>query len=247
MKADPKAQAALLDLQATDSTLAQLNHRRTSLPEHARIEELQARVRQLDGTRIEAATAVDDLTREQRKADAEVELVKTRRARDEERLASGAISNPKDLASLQHELTALERRIATLEDDELEVMEALEEAQSALDAFQIELANVQAELDQTIAARDAALAVIDEQIADAQAERDASAGAVPDDLTALYDKVRAQYGGLGAAALRAKKCEGCRLEINSADLRELAALPEDEVLRCPECSRILIRTAESGL
>lgn len=247
MKADPTAQAALLDLQATDSTLAQLNHRRKSLPEHAKIEELQARVAQLDGTRIEAATAVDDLTRDQRKADAEVELVKTRRARDEERLASGAITNPKDLASLQHELTALERRITTLEDEELEIMEALEEAQSALDAFQIELSNVQAELDQTIASRDAAVAVLDEQIADAEAERGLSAMSVPDDLTNLYDKVRAQYGGLGAAALRAKKCEGCRLEINSADLRELAALPEDEVLRCPECSRILVRTAESGL
>lgn len=247
VKADPTAQAALLDLQATDSTLAQLNHRRKSLPEHAKIEELQTRVAQLDGTRIEAATAVDDLTRDQRKADAEVELVKTRRARDEERLASGAITNPKDLASLQHELTALERRITTLEDEELEVMEALEEAQSALDAFQIELSNVQAELDETIAARDAAVAVLDEQIADAESERALSAMSVPDDLTNLYDKVRAQYGGLGAAALRAKKCEGCRLEINSADLRDLAALPDDEVLRCPECSRILVRTAESGL
>ena len=247
MKADSQAQAALLDLQALDSTLAQLQHRRKTLPEHAKIEELQARVNELDGTRIEAATKVDDLTRDQRKADAEVELVKTRRARDEERLASGAITNPKDLASLQHELTALERRITTLEDDELEVMEALEEAQTVLDAAQAELANVQEELDQTVAARDAAVAVLDEQIADSQAERDSSATGVPDDLTTLYDKVRAQYGGLGAAALRAKKCEGCRLEINSADLRELAALPEDEVLRCPECSRILVRTAESGL
>ncbi len=247
MKADPTAQAALLDLQATDSTLAQLQHRRKTLPEHALIEELQARVAELDGTRIEAATAVDDLTRDQRKADAEVEQVKTRRTRDEERLSSGAISNPKDLSSLQHELTALERRITTLEDEELEVMEALEEAQTALNSAQAELADVQIELNQTISARDAAIAVLDEQIADTQAERDASATAVPAELITLYDKVRAQYGGLGAAALRAKKCEGCRLEINGADLREIAALPEDEVLRCPECTRILVRTAESGL
>ncbi len=247
MKADPTAQAALLDLQAQDSTLAQLEHRRRSLPEHAKIEELQARAAELDGTRIEAATAVDDLTREQRKADAEVEQVKTRRTRDEERLNSGAISNPKDLASIQHELTALERRISTLEDDELEVMERLEEAQKTLDAAQAELATVQVELDQTSAARDSALTVLDEQISDHRAERGTSATLVPAELTALYDKVRAQYGGLGAAALRAKKCEGCRLELNGADLRELAALPEDEVLRCPECTRILVRTAESGL
>ncbi len=106
---------------------------------------------------------------------------------------------------------------------------------------------MQTELDQTIAARDAAVAVLDEQIADAEAERALERHQRSRRPHTLYDKVRAQYGGLGAAALRAKKCEGCRLEINGADLRELAALPEDEVLRCPECSRILVRTAESGL
>lgn len=246
MKADPTAQAALLELQSQDSTLAQLQHRRKSLPEHARIEELQTQVHELDGARIEADTQVSDLTRDQKKADAEVEQVKTRRARDEERLGSGAISNPKDLESLQHELVALERRISTLEDAELEVMEALEDAQGRLASAQIELTAAKDELDRSTAARDAALVVLDEQTTDAQADRDRVAAGVPDDLTVLYDKVRSQYG-VGAAALCARRCDGCRLELNSADLRELAAQPEDEVLRCPECSRILVRTPESGL
>ena len=69
---------------------------------------------------------------------------------------------------------------------------------------------------------------------------------MPDDLLALYEKLRAQHG-IGAAALRARRCEGCRLEINAADLRDIAGRPADEVVRCPECSRILVRTAESGL
>jgi len=247
VKADLTAQSALLDLQAQDSRLAQLQHRKKSLPEHARIQELEARASDLDGARIEADTEVADLTRDQKKADAEVEQVKTRRARDEERLNSGAIGNPKDLESLQHELVALERRISSLEDDELEVMESLEEAQSRLTSVQSELTSVKEELDQAVASRDAAVVVLDEQAADAQADRDRVAASVPDDLIALYDKVRGQYGGLGAAALRARRCEGCRLELNGADLRDLAAAPEDEVLRCPECSRILVRTPESGL
>ena len=246
MKADPTAQAALLELQAQDAIIAQLQHRRNTLPEIAQITELEARAKELDGQRIEHDTAVSDLTRDQKKADAEVEQVKTRRARDEERLGSGAVSNPKDLASLQHELVALERRIGTLEDDELEIMEALEEAQARLTNVQGDLDVVRAELGQKIAARDAAIVVLDEQATDAQAERGTSAVGVPPDLIALYDKLRGQYG-TGAAALRARRCEGCRLEINGADLRELAAQPEDEVLRCPECSRILIRTPESGL
>jgi predicted nucleic acid-binding Zn-ribbon protein len=247
VKADPTAQSALLDLQAQDSVLAQLQHRKNSLPEHAQIEDLQAKANELDGARIEADTEVSDLSRAQKKADAEVEQVKTRRTRDEERLNSGAISNPKDLESLQHELVALERRISTLEDDELEVMEKLEEAQIRLTALQGDLNAVNEDLTQAVDARDAAIAVLDEQAAGAQADRAQAATGVPDDLIALYDKVRAQYGGLGAAALRARKCEGCRLELNGADLRDIAAAPEDEVLRCPECGRILVRTAESGL
>ncbi|AXT86757.1 hypothetical protein C6I20_05010 [Aeromicrobium sp. A1-2] len=237
----------MLDLQAQDSLLAQLEHRRKSLPEHARIEELQARAREIDGLRIEADTQVSDLSAAQRKADAEVEQVKARRTRDEERLNSGAISNPKDLESLQHELGALERRISSLEDDELEVMESLEEAQGRLLAAEADLGEVTEDLNQTTDARDAAIRVLDEQAAGAQADRAQAATGVPDDLVAQYDKSRAQYGGLGAAALRAKRCEGCRLEINGADLREIAAAPEDEVLRCPECGRILVRTPESGL
>lgn len=247
MKADPTAQAALLELQAQDSMLAQLQHRRSTLAEHARIAELEAQVKDVDGTRIELDTQVSDLTREQKKADAEVELVKTRRTRDEERLNSGAVSNPKDLESLQHELVALERRIATLEDEELEIMERLEEAQTGLASVEGDLASLRADLLEQVTARDAAVEVIDEQARGAQVERTETAGRVPDDLIALYDKVRGQYGGLGAAALRARRCEGCRLEINGADLRELAAAPDDEVLRCPECSRILVRTPESGL
>jgi predicted nucleic acid-binding Zn-ribbon protein len=247
VKADPTAQSALLDLQAQDSVLAQLQHRKNSLPEHAQIEDLQAKANELDGARIEADTEVSDLSRAQKKADAEVEQVKTRRARDEERLNSGAISNPKDLESLQHELVALERRISTLEDDELEVMEKLEEAQIRLAAIQADLTAINEDLAQAVDARDAAIVVLDEQVAGAQADRAQAASGVPDDLIALYDKVRAQYGGLGAAALRARKCEGCRLELNGADLRDIAAAPDDEVLRCPECGRILVRTAESGL
>jgi predicted nucleic acid-binding Zn-ribbon protein len=237
----------LLDLQAKDSALAQLEHRRTTLPEHARIEALEARARELDGQRVAAETEVGDLERAQAKFDSEIELVRQRRVRDEERMSSGAITNPKDLSSLQHELGALDRRISTLEDEELEIMEQLEEAQSRLSEVSAEVDRVNAELDQETSSRDAAVHVIDAEVASVRGEREELVSHVPGDLRDLYDKVRSQHGGLGAAALRARRCEGCHLEINGADLRELAGKPDDDVLRCPECSRILIRTSESGL
>ena len=237
----------LLDLQAKDAALAQLEHRRATLPEHARIEALEARVRELDGQRVAAETEVGDLERSQAKFDSEIDLVRQRRVRDEDRLSSGAITNPKDLSSLQHELGALDRRISTLEDEELEIMEQLEEAQRRLAAISIEADRIGAELERETSARDAAFQVIDAEAFSVREARDELAGQVPGDLRDLYDKVRSQHGGLGAAALRARRCEGCHLEINGADLRDLAKTPDDDVLRCPECSRILIRTSESGL
>jgi predicted nucleic acid-binding Zn-ribbon protein len=247
VKADPIVQAELLKLQAVDSILVQLQHRKKSLPEYAQIVDLEAKYKEVDGHRIEAETKVSDLTREQKKSEAEVAAVRARRDRDDERLNSGQITNPKDLENIQNELTALERRIGTLEDAELELMELLEGAQAELSSAQADLAAVKTDLDQAVAARDAALVVIAEQEAEATEERETIAAGVPENLATLYDKVRGQYGGLGAAALRARRCEGCRLELNSADLAELAGAPSDEVLRCPECSRILVRTPESGL
>lgn len=246
MKAEPVAQQALLELQAKDSVLAQLTHRRNTLPEHAEIAAADARIRELDARRIEVQTRVSDLERAARKADGEVEQVKARRTRDEERMASGAITNPKDLSSLQSELEALARRIATLEDDELEVMEQLEVAQGELAELVAALEGENATRDTLVTSRDEKIAVIDTEAAAALAARGDVLPQVPEDLLALYQKVARNQGGLGAAELRARRCQGCHLELNGADLRELVAEPADTVLRCPECSRILVRTTESN-
>ena len=70
---------------------------------------------------------------------------------------------------------------------------------------------------------------------------------MPADLLALYDRLRDQKGGVGAAALRARECEGCRLTLDNAELAVIRTAPSDEVIRCEECQRILVRTHESGL
>ena len=61
-------------------------------------------------------------------------------------------------------------------------------------------------------------------------------------LVALYERLRGQLGGSGAAALRGSRCEGCRLELNPLDLEQIRARPVDAVVRCEECGRILVRT-----
>ncbi|HSS68699.1 MAG TPA: C4-type zinc ribbon domain-containing protein [Nocardioidaceae bacterium] len=192
-------------------------------------------------------TEVEDLSREQRKADADVEQVKSRRTRDRERVEGGLVSDPKQLQAIQHEIETLDRRISDLEDEELAVMERLEEAQGNLDRLVAELAAVESEGGDALKARDAATADISSREEDARAERGLIAADIPGDLLALYERLRGQLGGVGVGALRHGRCGGCQLAVGSADLARIGAAPDDEVIRCEECDRILVRTAESGV
>ena len=247
MKADPSAQVRLLDLQDLDSRAGQLRHQRRSLPEHALLVELSATRGRLDGQVQDARIIVDDLTAEQAKVDADVEQVKARRVRDQQRLDQGLVSNPKDIQRMQQEMVSLERRIGSLEDDEIEVMERLEEAQVALDKLAGELTDTDAQIAETTTARDAQLAAIDGSLGELDAQRGPLVAELPSDLLALYDRLRESKGGVGAALLRAGSCGGCMLDLDHAELATIRAAADDDVIRCEECSRILVRTSESGL
>ena len=190
---------------------------------------------------------VDDLAVEQKKIDGDVEQVKARRVRDRDRMDRGLITNPKDLERMQHELVSLERRITSLEDEELEVMERLEEAQQALDSLLEQLRAADERLVALGEARDRQVLEIDQELARIDADREPAAADIPADLMALYDRLRQHKGGVGAAALRARECGGCRLSLDNAELAVISKAPSDEVIRCEECQRILVRTHESGL
>ena len=234
-------------MQAVDAQVDQLRHQRTRLPEVADITALtQSRSELVDQMR-DAQIVVDDLTAAQAKADADVESVKTRRTRDRDRMDSGQISNPKDLERMQHELVSLERRITTLEDEEIEVMEQLEQAQARLGVLAGQVQEADARLAELTTARDEKVAAIDAELDAVAARRAPALEAMPEDLLALYERLRTSKGGVGAAELRQRRCTGCQLTIDNAELAIIRAKPSNEVVRCEECTRILVRTGESGL
>lgn len=247
MKADPAMQRRLLDLQAVDTATAQRSYRRRTLPEIAQIGEGEARLAALGDDAVRAKTEISDLDREQRRLELDVEQVRARGVRDEQRLTSGAFSNPKELERLQHEVASLSRRQGDLEDQVLEVMERRESADKVLEDVAATAQQVRADYDAAVLRRDAAFAEIDTGLADAQAERELMVAELPADLVAAYERSRGSGSGTGAAALRQQRCEGCRMELASSSLSRARSAPADEVLRCEECGRILVRIAESGL
>jgi predicted nucleic acid-binding Zn-ribbon protein len=246
VKADPQDQRRLLDLQAVDTALAQLAHRRRTLPEHAELDTLARQLSALEDERARARVAVDDLDRDIARIERDVEQVRLRKDRDQARLTMGT-GPARELEALQHEMASLNRRQNELEDAELELMEQRETAQGALDEVDQRLTGAREQREATERRRDQLLADIDKEEQFKRQARQPLVADLPADLIALYDRIRESSGGLGAALLAAGRCGGCRLELSGADRARIKAAPADEVVRCEECRRIMVRTAESGL
>ncbi len=247
IKADPTAQRRLLDLQAVDTAIRQLDHRRRTLPEHAVIAGLTAQLEAVESDLVAADTAVSDLELDQQRAENDLQPVRERLTRNQKRVADGTVTDSKALSSMVEEIEHLRRRISVLEDEELEVMQQLEDATTAQGRIAAQAAKLEADRAVAVAARDEKLGQLDGELADRRSVRATIVPDLPEDLIGLYAKLGVSHAGVGAAELRARRCTGCQLEVNAADLRTFAAAAADEVLRCEECGRILVRTPESGI
>lgn len=240
MKASKSAQEKLLALQALDSSLIQLEHKAKNLPVAKLLDDKTIAYATARDLCVAAETEKSDIKHELSKSEVDVEQVVARMERDEKRLASGQ-GTPKELEQLQHELASLAKRRAELEEIELEVMvrvDALDQRISSLaaerDALHVEVTALAKEkevaLDEINRAKNATIT-----------DRENLAKDIEADLLALYEKIRASSDGVGAARLQGGQCLGCHLTINASDLTRINGLPEDEIVRCEECRRILVR------
>jgi len=225
----------------------QLAHRRSTLSEHAALAEVETLLGTLGDQVVGVETEASDLTRELGKAEGDVDQVRERAGRDQKRLDDGRVSSPKELESLQHEIATLGRRQGDLEEIVLEIMERLESAQGRRAELAVQQEQAQARRLELMASRDTSTGEIDLEVTQLGSQRATQVGSIDEPLVALYEKIRSHQGGVGAAELKARRCGGCRLELNNVEIGQLRDADPDEVMRCDECRRILVRTPESGL
>lgn len=235
-------QVRLLTVQDLDTHLDQLAHRRRTAPVLQTITDLEARATDLASALVTSRTAASDLRRELSKAESDVEQVRGRAQRDGLRLDAGQVS-AKDVQALTSEIASLGRRQEVLEEIELDVMERLEAHTGVLAELESAHATVAAELTAAQAERDAVFAALDDEVAQLSDERTRAADGLDPTLLALYERLRGHLSGRGAATLQGRQCLGCRMELGPVDLEEIRRAADDQVARCPECGRILVRTA----
>ncbi|QBJ94945.1 hypothetical protein ERC79_02425 [Rhodococcus sp. ABRD24] len=245
MNVDPSVQSKLLQLAGVDTELARLAHRRSTLPEQREVERLEAERLARKDAAVSVEIVLDDLDRDIKKLEGEVDAVRQREARDRKLLEGGTVG-AKQLSELQHELSSLERRQSVLEDELLEVMERREASQADHDHAGAQLTQIEDELIDAERRRDDAVADLATAQQRCDVDRSALVEQLPDELLAIYEKQREQRG-VGAALLQSRRCGACRIEIDRGEIARIAATAAEVVVRCPECGAIMVRTKESGL
>ncbi len=240
MKASIEEQKALLDLQHIDSNIFVAQNKINLAPEREQLVAVARKIAEAQ-TGLDAANAEAELVKvELRRSEVEVEAIVDRKKKDEQLMNSGA-APAKELEKISHEITSLNRRQAELEEIELEVMERAEKSSKEIERQTQDLHGlevIKAELENRLAQINSDLS---QEIEIKQKERLEVIPKISAELIELYEKTKEKNAGLGAVRLVGDTCQGCRLTMTASELQKIRALPQDELVRCEECRRILIR------
>lgn len=235
---DDAALARLLELQREDSEITRLTEQKASLPEAARLDELRGRLDELGADLAIARKQQEEVEREQGRLEGEMGLLDQKIAKEEQRLFAGGVSNPKELSALQAEVEMLKRRKAGLEDNLLEAMVQKDSATETTSRLEAEHTTLEAEATRLAATVNELTAEIDAQMLSHSSARTEIVATVPADLRTLYDRLREQKHGVGAAALENGTCGGCHTRLPAREVERLKA--ERGLQRCDNCRRILV-------
>jgi predicted nucleic acid-binding Zn-ribbon protein len=228
-------------VQERDTQADQLRHRRSHLPERARLDAVTAELAGIEADGAAVTAERDELARRQAELEAELADIERRITDMDRRMRSGTVTAARDLQAMAGQIDAMKRRRSDVEDSELEVLEALDPLEKRVAELQDRWAVLDREAGELRAAIAVEEKVIDAQLAEVLDARRAAAAPIAADLMATYERLRQRLGGVGAAALVGASCGGCHLTLSAGALDRIRRLPPGEVATCEQCGRILVR------
>lgn len=228
----------LLEVQARDLTIDQLEYRRRELPERKAVAELDGRIAALDARANAVRSEWARLSQRQSEIDGQVTALTERIGAIESRMRQSG--DYRDTQAMSTESESLARHRRELEDAEIEVMEQLEPVEAELAVVDGEVAALRDQ--RAVAAEElvTAEAAVDDEMVAVRQERARVAAGVPADLAASYERLRARLGGVGAARLVDGSCSGCHLRLPSSERERVLHAGPDEIAYCDQCGRILV-------
>jgi uncharacterized protein len=232
---------AVLSIQEHDTALDQLRQRRASLPQRAALADLLAQFRALDARATELGAEHTGLEERRSVLESEVASLDQRLKDLDRRLRSGEVTATRELTAMVDQSDSLKRRRTGLEDEELELMVAVEPVEAELVDVVARRTELTSQIDAVQAELVQAESGIDRELEGVGLARTTAAGTVPGDLLAAYERLRGRLGGTGAARLVGSSCGGCHLTLSATELDHIRRQPPDVLITCDQCGRILVR------
>jgi hypothetical protein len=228
----------LLELQDLDSAIGRLEHRRGQLEAGEDLAAARAVMEEAESRLGEVRLALDAIAVEQRRFENEIDSMEQKAAADEKRLYDGSIANTKELDALQHEIANIKERKSRTEDELLERMERREELEARAAAEDRNVAATRARVEEVGGDALRELEEILATLSDKRAARDALTPEIDEELLELYEDLRRQKKGVGAAAIVDGVCQACHEKLSALELDRLKHT--DGVKRCEYCRRIVV-------
>ena len=227
----------LLELQAIDTEIAQLEHRAGHLPEAAHFAEAKrvtADLRaELDRVEVEHRGLVAVIESN------EAAVIDMRKQLDRLNAQMKTVIAPREAEALQHEMANFGDRISSLEDESLAALERSEELDAALVRVGSEIAAAGSNVDEAGRALQSALSEVQDALKGATERRSAAASTVDTQWLAHYEKRRMAHGGVAVARLVRATCGGCHIDLSTSEV-EAVRREAPTQRECPNCARWLV-------
>jgi predicted nucleic acid-binding Zn-ribbon protein len=224
----------LFHLQEIDSDIRDKKNRLTN------VIQAQKETDALLAARVRAETAASDLVEWQTKRrdlNLELQSLNDKTKRSEQRLYSGNVKNPKELADLQHEIDSLSRRRDALEEEILEVMIMTEDAETEKTAADEAHATIRSKWEKSQVGYKAEQNELALALHQLLGKRKEQLPLITPASLAEYESLSRRKNGVAVAKLRANMCLGCRMTVSAQTDREAR---EGKLVYCDTCGRIIV-------
>jgi uncharacterized protein len=228
----------MLDLQRIDTAIDRLEQRRGQLEAGEELSAARKEMEEAEARLGEIRLASDAVTSDSTRLEHEIESMNAKLAAEEKRMYDGSIANAKELEALQHEIASLKERRSRAEDALLEQMVRREDLDARGAAADAESRDARARVDAVGGDSVRELEGIERELITRREERTAIVPDVDEELLELYDDLRRQKHGVGAAAIVDGVCQACHEQLSAVELDLLKRI--DGVKRCEYCRRIVV-------
>jgi uncharacterized protein len=232
MKIDPRQLPVLMDFSQQIFQIRKLEAEASTIAAGEESESIREKLLLLSAEASQMLSDHEEIERDLRRSETDLELVEARIAKDEQRLTQS--SDAKTITGIQHELITLGKRKGELEEAQLLQMERVEESRAVQLETQVRREALQDDL--KVATDEANRAL---ELSALRDQADESRSSIDSGLVELFERLSKRGSAIGS--LRGSTCGACNMNLTSTALGAIRAIAHDELATCPECSAILVR------